>query len=419
MDLEYDNPNYAATVVIIRQLIPLEGLDNLVAAPLLGYQALVSKDILPGEWGILFTAETQLSEEFARVNNLHRHSHLNEDESAKGYLEDNRRVKALKFRGHRSDALFMPLDSLSDFTINVTLLKEGEMFDRDADGRRICQKYERPRKAQHVRQLPKVHSRVDKKFLPEHFDTVNLFKNPNLLRIGDPVIVTQKLHGTSIRIGHTLVSRSLPWWEKLAKRLGVKVQEFEYDYVYGSRKVIKDPNNPNQQHFYGSDLWTLEGEKLKGLLPKGMVVYGELVGWTPEFTPIQQGYTYGIDKGHRELFVYRITQVNPDGRVIDLSWDQVVEFCQSVGLKHVPVLWAHRLWYSEDEIASLLDKRFASLGYPNVLPVDKGKVDEGVCVRREGLTPLILKAKSPIFLQHETRMLDKEVQDIEEEQSGT
>src|SRR5574338_1274390 len=138
------NPNYAATVVRIRSIIPIENCDNVVATPLLGYQAIVGKDTKVGDLGIVFPAETQLSEEYARKNNLHRHCNLNDDESAKGYLEDNRRVKALKFRGHRSDALFMPLSSLwhtDNFVPHVVeYLREGDTFD-ELNGHEICRKY--------------------------------------------------------------------------------------------------------------------------------------------------------------------------------------------------------------------------------------------------------------------------------------
>lgn len=414
------NVNYAAVVVRIRALVPLAGLDNLVAAPLLGYQAIVSKDTQVGDFGILFVAETQLSEEYARLNNLHRHSNLNDDESAKGYLEDNRRVKAIKLRGHRSDALFMPLTSLlyledDKNRLHLFEFKEGDAFDV-LNGHEICRKYTRPTRGRMAAQQTAKESRVDKRFMPEHFDTENYFRNVDKLKFGELCYITQKLHGTSIRIGHTIVSRKLSWWEKLAKKVGVKVQETEYDYVYGSRKVIKDPNNPEQNHFYGVDLWTMEGERLKGLLPKGFIVYGELIGWTPDNAPIQKGYTYGIPEGGRGLYVYRVTYVNPEGRQTDLSWDQVKEFCTAHGLNHVPELskfWANE-WMTEHIIPDYLDVRLAD-EYPQALPVNKGMVDEGVCIRRDGLTPLILKAKSPIFLQHETKMLDQEeVVDIEE-----
>lgn len=413
------NPNYAATVVVIRQIVPLENCDNVVAAPLLGYQAIVSKTTQVGDIGLLFTAETQLSEEYARMNNLHRHADLNDNPDAKGYLEDNRRVKALKFRGHRSDALFMPLSSLRYCAPSGTVLSEGDTFD-ELDGHEICRKYVRPGNPRGLSTAPiRKTSRVEEKFFPKHFDTENYFKNKDKIDVSDVVYITQKLHGTSIRIGHVPVSRKLSWIEKIAKKFGAKIDEFEYAYVYGSRNVTKDANNPDQQHFYASDLWTLEGNKLRGIIPKGFMIYGELIGWTPEKTPIQTGYTYNIPEGQRELYIYRVSYINPEGRETDLSWEQVKSFANSIGHKHVPeiITYIPGIGYGslEHVVTHMLDKRLHGQWFAGI-PVDQGKVDEGVCLRVDrGPKPLVLKAKSPLFLQHETKMLDKEVVDIEEE----
>jgi hypothetical protein len=43
-------------------------------------------------------------------------------------------------------------------------------------------------------------------------------------------------------------------------------------------------------------------------------------------------------------------------------------------------------------------------------------VDEGIVVRIDRRTPYCMKAKSPIFLEHETKLLDEEVTDIEADQ---
>ncbi|MEU7570287.1 RNA ligase family protein [Micromonospora sp. NPDC049240] len=408
------NPNYAATVVRVRHINQLANCDNVVGVPLLGYQAIVSKDTQEGDLGILFGAETQLSLEYASSNNLHRHENLNVDPSQKGYLEDNRRVKALKFRGHRSDALFMPLSSLEYLSIDVSQLKEGDTFDQ-LDGQEICRKYEAKvpsaRGAVAVKSVRK--QRVDDLMLPKHFDTANYFRVAGQIKPEDQVVITQKLHGTSVRIGHTLVERKLSWLERAARKLGVKVRETEWAYVYGSRSVIKDPENPFAKgEFYGTDLYTQVGSRLTGLLPKGYVVYGEIVGWVPDTnTPIQKGYTYRIPEGLAELYIYRVTTVNEDGRQVDLSWPAVKEFCQSVGLQTVPELISD-YHLGEDFVSNLLDTRLANI-FLNALPTDGSMVDEGVCLRVEGLTPFVVKAKSPEFLRHESKMLDKGVLDVE------
>ncbi|BAD58803.1 RNA ligase family protein [Nocardia farcinica] len=407
------NANYAAVVVQISALNTLEGCDNIVGAPLLGFQAIVSKDTQVGDIGVVFTAETQLSEEFARVNNLHAHTHLNADpEADKGYLGDNRRVRAIKLRGHRSDALFLPLKALAYTGIDINDLRVGDTFDT-LNGHEICRKYERPvkRSTQRTAQdrATKKFVRVDAKFLPEHYDTTRYWGNERLIPANARVVITQKLHGTSIRIGNTIARRQPTWRDKLAARLlRVPVSQYDYDTVYGSRKVIKDPK-VQQNHFYGTDVWTYYGQRLDGLIPQGFVVYGELIGWTPDGRPIQPGYTYNVPEGDAHLYVYRVAHVNPQGVITDLAWGQVVEWCAQLGLKTVPVLteMQHRAFDPVD----WLDRRYYDEGYGQAVPLSGSKklVDEGVCIRAvDTLFPTVLKAKSPIFLQHESKLLDDE-----------
>lgn len=423
------NPNYAAVVVRVNAINQLANCDNVVGVPLFGLQAIVSKDVKVGDIGLFFPAETQLSDEYAAFNGLYRHAEKNVDDRVKGYLEDNRRVKAMKFRGHRSDALFMPLTSL-DYLLNhpedLRDFEVGDTFDKIGD-HEICRKYlvkqpaePRERTAKHE----KVFKRVDEKFLPEHYDTENYWRNEFKIAPDEQIVVTQKLHGTSIRIANTLVKRKLSFLERLAKKLGVTVRETEYDHVYGSRKVIKDPNNPNQNHFYGSDIWTDFGRTLDDMIPENFVVYGELIGWTPDGAPIQKDYTYDLPQGAAELYIYRVAVVTNGGMLVDLSWPQVKAFATERGLKYVPELWSGR--HAEFDVDYWIDKNLSINGqtlgeakYPilDVVPLPKRFVDEGVVVRADGWAPFLLKAKSPIFLQHETKMLDQDAVDLEAEGS--
>lgn len=417
--VEPENKNYAATVVKLNAIHPLEGSDNIVGTPIFGFQAIVGKDSAVDDMGIVFPAETQLSQEYCYENNLHQHGNLNKDEGAKGYLGDNRRVRALRLRGHRSDCLFMPLSSLSYIKgLNINELKEGDTFDRIGDNE-ICRKYvikTTNKEARLVKNKEKF-IRVDKKFLPEHYDSDNYFRNQDVIPGSREVIITQKLHGTSIRIAHTYVRRKFGLLDKIAQRVGVRVQETEFDYVFGSRKVIKDVNNPNQQHFYTTDIWTEEGKKLEGSIPENYLLYGELIGWTPEGAPIQRNYTYRVPYKTCDLYIYRVAMVNGQGLICDLSWDQVKEFCKDRGLKHVPELGRGKAETLPDTVQYLMDKKFMELGFPGMVPLDdESPCDEGICIRVDGIAPYILKAKSPMFYEHETKMLDAEVIDIEEEQ---
>jgi len=324
----------------------------------------------------------------------------------------------MKFRGHRSDCLFMPLTSLSYVDgLNIDDLKEGDTFDRLGDYE-ICCKYvvKRARRERQLEKNKEKFVRVDKKFLPEHYDSDHYYKNADVIPPSRIIYVTQKLHGTSIRIGNTIVARKLGLRDRVGQLIGAKVAKTEFDYVFGSRRSIKDVNNPNQNHFYGSDLWSTEGKKLEGLIPEGFLLYGELIGWDENGNALQKHYTYQVPEKTCDLYVYRVAFINSGGFIVDLGWDATVEFCRDRGLKTVPELWRgqHKDFVPEE----YMDKRFRDEGYINAVPLDKeSPVDEGVCVRVDGITPYILKAKGPVFYEHETKMLDEEALDVEAEES--
>ncbi|WP_431941615.1 RNA ligase family protein [Nocardia grenadensis] len=410
------NPNYAAQIVSVKAIVDIPKRDRIVSLPLFGYNAVVQKGWQVGDLGVFIPAEAQLSEEYARENNMFRHQELNADPGVKGYLEDNRRVKALKLGSERSNALFMPLSSLAFTGVNIGELKEGDTFE-SINGHEIVRKYQlrQPKEASTKGNQPPKTRRVEERMFPQHIDTDNYWRNEHKIDPGTFVTVTQKLHGTSIRIGNTLVTRKLTLRERLAKRLGAAVQELSFENVYGSRRSIKDANDPDQQHYYKDDIWTLEGRKLDGMIPEGFVVYGELIGWTPDGSPIQKGYTYRIPKGEARLYVYRVTYVNPSGIVTDLSWTQVEQFSRNLGLNTVPLLWQG---YKRDfDVEQWMNKRYGDV-MARVVPLDdNGTVDEGVVVRAEGLTPRLLKAKSPDFFEYETKMLDEGVEDLESKES--
>lgn len=416
------NINYAATVVAVPATIDLPGLDNLVGVPVLGHQALTAKGVGIGDLRVAFTAETQLSQEYASTNNLHRESELNRENTEKGYLEKNRRIRAMKMRGHVSNALLMPLDSLVFTDVDVTQLREGDTFDT-LNGVPICQKYEIPtRHGSPTRsKVEKAFKRVDRQVFPEHLDTDAYWRSKQLLDDTREIVVTQKLHGTSWRGGNVPVLRQLSWLERLAKKLGVRVADHEHDVVFGSRKVIKDVNNPHQDHFYDTDIWTDYGRRLQELIPEGYMVYGELVGWVSHNKPIQKNYTYHLKPGEAELFVYRVATVNRHGVLSDLPWDGVKEFCRPRGLKWAPELGRITPAVGSADVAIdiLMNKRYSEEDYgwaETPLPLSHPKtVDEGVCLRQEGQVPLILKAKSPVFLEHETKLLDSGEVDLESE----
>lgn len=404
------NKEYAAEVVRVTQLVPLEGLDNLVGLSVNGYTALVPKSTQVGDLLVVFPAEAQLSHDFAARNNLYSNTELNANPDVKGYLGKNRRVRAIRLKGHTSSALALSVRSLHPHLYPAP----GTRFDH-LDGVEYSRKYELPVKpgaslGNSAQQ--KVWRRVDNKFLPEHIDSENYWRNADKIDPDTIVTVSQKLHGTSWRGARTIVKRQLTWKDRLAKRFGVRVADTEYDVVFGSRKVIKDPNNPRQQHHYGQDIWSDFGQTVADRIPENVVVYGELIGWVGD-GEIQRGYTYDVPKGETHLYVYRVAVVSNDGHLYDLSWEAMTEFAFERGFKVVPLLW--RGFHRDLDIDQFTDVRFwdqghtsESIYWEDALPLSDSKtVDEGVVVRAEGVLPTALKAKSPKFFEWESKVLDE------------
>lgn len=424
MKLTVENPNYACTVIRVPKLTDLAGCDNVKGLPIFGFQAIVSKEMEEGSLALAFTAETKLSEEYLFENSLYRHSEKNVDPTKKWYFEDHGRIKAMKFRGHRSSAFVMPIESLR-LVLNdaVSPFKEWDVFDT-IDWTKICEKFIIERKEQRankIRWAKKVFDRVEPKLFPEHLDSENYFRNKHQYSDTDRVIITQKLHWTSGRFGNIRVKRRLSFISRLAGVLWIPVELYEYDFIAGSRRVVKDIKSLREfNNFYTDDIWGQALERIKHLIPKDTVIYAEIIGWVGE-SPIQKNYTYQLPKGTFDIYIYRIATINPDGYSVDYSWDQVRTFCKLNWLKNCPMLseLEHRYFDAEE----CLDERICdslALFHDIPVPLDpESPCDEGVCIRKEGIIPYITKAKSPMFYEHETALLDKGEEDIESTQSVT
>lgn len=423
MILENREPNYSAAVIRVNTLVDLPGMDKCWGVPMFGYQVIARKDsIHAGQLGVLFTAETQLSEDYCKTNNLYESMLLNADTSIKGYIHSTGRVRSVKLRGHRSDALIMPLTSLAYLGIDINQLKEGDNFTH-INGTEVCRKYlvKQTQSTQKNKgsKTPKTKkNRVEAKLIPEHVDSSHWLRSEHTVGDKEWIIVTQKLHGTSVRLAHQICNRELTWKDKVAKWFGVSVQETEYDYFACSRHVIKDHKRKDakdMQHYYSSDLYNRCMEKVKHLIPKNVIIYGELIGWDGE-KAIQPKFTYNVKPGEFELYVYRIAYVNPDGLSVDWAWGQVKDFCELSGLKYVPEMWQGEKKDFKYEV--YMDKHYYRSGLTHCVPTcEESMCDEGVIVRINGLTPRFLKAKSPLFTGYETKLNDEGVVDMETQES--
>ena len=169
------------------------------------------------------------------------------------------RIRCVKFRGHKSEGLFMPIDSLS-FLSNDIKFKVGDEFN-EINGIEIAKKYviktrRRGSGIPHNKKSKKLKSKIIDGQFNFHLNTSQLYKNLRNFEPNDLVQITYKLHGTSGISSYVLCKKKLNWWERGLKKLGVNIVDKHYDYIYSSRKVIKNPEiNTNPNHYYNTDIW--------------------------------------------------------------------------------------------------------------------------------------------------------------------
>jgi hypothetical protein len=199
--LTVKNANYAACVVELSHFSELAGCDRLQAAIIFGNSVIVSKDVRAGDVGLFFPVETQLLRDFLANNNLYRKPEWgNVDPEKKGFFEEHGRVKAMKFRGHKSEGFWIPLESLSYLGLPLSEFPVGATFDTVGE-RPICKKYV-PRFQSRVGSGPKTAKRqarvedqiVDGQF-QFHIDTENLRRNVHKITPDMWISISDKWHG--------------------------------------------------------------------------------------------------------------------------------------------------------------------------------------------------------------------------------
>ena len=386
---------YCAYITTIKELHKHSNADRLQCTTVFGNNVIVDMNYKEGMRVIYFPSDGQLSEEFASENNLLRKKDA-EGNNIGGYLDPNKRnITALKLRGEKSDGLILPIEALKNYT-DITKLKDGDQITTLGD-HEICCKYI-PRKNEWRKSGGGKKSSEEKKqkikksypYFAEHIDTEQLAYNQNAFKPGDTIYLTQKLHGTSFRVSNTLevTKKRRPAWIKRLFRLEDKVER-HYETVSGSRRrTLRSYNGVEFRKKY-NDMFV-------GKLPKGMTVYGEIVGWVDENKPImprcknskvkdkeflkQYGdetiFTYGCKPGENDCYIYRITMTNEEGVVIELPTEEVMLWCEKLGVKYVPLLDKFLFTTWED-----LNKRCEPyLDVPEPL-ANGSHVTEGVVVR--------------------------------------
>ncbi len=427
---------YCAYITTIRNIRKHNNADRLLCCEIFGNNVIVDQSYKQGDRVIYFPTDGQLGKEFAEKNNLVRVKDENGNNTG-GYLDpEKRNIKAIKLRGEQSDGLVLPITVLSDY-VDINTLNDGDQITV-LDGYEICRKYipKRNRSRSSGNTTGKKKKESDEKvkypYFEEHIDTAQLAYNEQAFHEGDIIYLTQKLHGTSFRVSNCIeetITKRNPIIRFLFHK-NVKVER-KYNVVSGSRRVILRDFDGG---FYGSNQFRKKyNDFFCNKLPKGMTVYGEIVGWIDENTPIMPKcsnskvkdkefskiygeetiFSYGCEPGDNKCYIYRITMTNEDGVAIELPTEETIRWCERLGCEYVPLL--EKFLYTTWEDLNERCKKY--LDIPE--PLANGKhVTEGVVVRIDNRSKFTaFKTKSFAFKVLEGIIKDTaDAPDIEEAQ---
>lgn len=431
--------NNKAYVARIGNFQPIEGADRIIQASVVlngvvQTQVVVGKnDYNEGDFVVYLDSNLCLDPIIIEaIDKLHKDYGKEGFVSLGRYLAKGNRVKTVKLKGCISDGLVVSIEKFEQFIDKKTreLFNEGFSFN-DLGSTHICHKYFPP-----VRMQPTPGSKKDRKkrklisrIIPEmfnfHIDTLALLKNSHKLYPEMVASCSRKVHGTSFICSNTKVLKKLKWYEILLKKAKVNIVDWEYDYLYASRTVVKN-DLLNGTGFYSVNVWQDAGEKyFKGKLHNGETIYGEIVGYLPGTqTYIQKPFDYGCNVGEYKIAVYRITLTSDDGTVSEYSWNAMKERCKELNVPMVEEYFYGRLGDMYKDIAwdenwnVNFIQRLQEVFLEGDCPLCKNKVpEEGIVIRPDSLYIEPFKLKSKRFILKESELKEKEdfvdIEDVE------
>jgi len=420
LTIKENSTNYTCTVVKIENIFPIEGADNIVRTIVNGNDVVISKNVNIGDIMLYFVSGTRLNSEYCIKNNLLDKAELNHDPTKKGFISYKQfRVKAIKLKGIISDGMLMPLESLNPFLqeSSIKSLKIGDEFT-DINGNSLCEKYIVPiRNSNSGGKAPKQISTKIQNIILEnqfkfHTDTEHFVKNLHKFNQDSEIIITRKLHGSSLILSNVLINKKLNIKEKFFNFFGSNISKLEYGFIWSSGKPrsklpkgVESPSNkwiaPNKS-YYSSDIWAKAYKEIGNKIEKGISIYAEIVGKGIQGDLFTYNQEYSI-------YIYRITSTNVDGQVYEFSWEQIKKYCQKYNLNHVQEYFVGKVKEidsNKENLLTALQQKYLNKSYPDC------KIDEGVCIRLRG-SEEIFKLKSPNFILMEDNNAEKDIIDIE------
>jgi RNA ligase (TIGR02306 family) len=249
----------------------------------------------------------------------------------------NGRVRAITFKGVVSYGLLVGMPEVEKACLLAGV--SPTLKDTDLVLALGIRKYEPPEEGAPSPRTDKERNRKNEHpDFKEYPSTKHLKNCMSDLEEGEIISVSEKIHGSSVRLGWVASLRNswlLKIWDMILLFLGFTVPK-TWEYVYGSRRVQLSYKDKGYRNYYADGntcIYKHVAEKYKNKVGLGDIVYGEIYGSTFGGSPIQKGYTYGCFKWP-EFVAY---DVKKDG--VFLSPKDFQEYCDVRGIPRVPVLY--------------------------------------------------------------------------------
>ena len=324
---------YSAVVVRIGELVPVVGSDFLATTIVSGFPIVVRKDeVKEGDVMIYCPIETELDGLFLAVNNLYCNPNLNNDQTTRGYIDNNGRIRIICLRHQTSMGMLLEPKDFSlygdvDFAEHI-----GESFDT-VNGNLFIKVFCPEVSSEYQptgNKLTKTRcSRIIPGTFKFHYDTAPLNKHYTELKPTDSVTFTEKMDGISFIVANIKVLKKNNLFYRLLSKFNSEWNK-QWTIIYASRHVIKNKGfkKHDSKGYYSVDIYKEIADKLGPYLKQGMTVYGECVGYLPNGTPIQKHnghiYNYGCKEGEFKIMPYRIYDENGEWEVEDvIEWSKL------------------------------------------------------------------------------------------------
>ena len=421
--------NYLASVVRLEKPLPHPNADKLLGWNIHNEIVYTNAEYAEGDYVVHFPIGAQLEPTMLRYFNAYANSKLNIDPNVKGYFNDAGVVKAIRLRGEPSFGVIFKWSIFTEYLqhfYNDTNMKfnipNNLMFDSYNDPRRpirFCTKYVPIETLRAVRAQNSKGFKRDKVHIVEgqfnkHYSTPKI-TDGGYFKKTDNVYITKKLHGTSGICANLLVNKNLSFLEEVAKFFKFKIKDTEYKMIYASRnrKVGGDAIHARAAKYVEDKVIA----NYSAGFPEGMSIYYEIVGYDYQKF-IQKNYDYGCKFGEFKVYIYRITEVDKRGTVIEWPFSQVVHFCNHINIPTVPVLYKGMLEFympsrnykDKTYFTKLIEKLRKDFTEKNETMCLNPVPEEGICIRKD--SGRAYKLKSFRFLELEGMQADVNIEDV-------